>query len=470
MGTTLHRKLVLGLAVAVTGAVAAGIAVAADGDDKAAAVKQAIQTGKAKNVILFIGDGMGESEITLARYYALGAGGRFAGLDAPLLTGDVTTSSVQETDPSKPDYDPDSASTGTAWATGVKTSDNRVSTSAGTDRDLKTILEWAQELGYATGNVATSEITDATPAVLNSHVRLRSCQGPLNMSSCPQDRKSAGGPGSIAEQTVEHGVDVVLGGGKARFDQVIPAGEGPYANQTVLQQAQALGYDVVTNRADLLAYDGQERLLGLFAPGNMTTAWTGTPASPYPSNANDPAGERCNEQNRPANEPTVAEMTRKAIELLDQAQGANGKGRAEGRPGFFLQVEAASIDKQDHASNPCAQIGETVAFDEAVQVGLEYAKEHPDTLVIVTADHAHTSQILDRQTTTDHSPGAIRKLRTADGVDLFVNYGTNLPGRSQEHTGATVRIAAQGPQAAGVVGTIDQTDVFRVLARAIGVE
>ena len=99
-----------------------------------------------------------------------------------------------------------------------------------------------------------------------------------------------------------------------------------------------------------------------------------------------------------------------------------------------------------------------------------YAKTHPDTLIIVTADHAHTSQILDggEQTATDHAPGLIRKLRTSDGADLVVSYGTNLPGRSQEHTGATVRVAAQGPQAAGVVGTIDQTDLFHVMARAIG--
>lgn len=460
-GTRRLVTVVIGLAVI---ALATGVALATNRDgDRSSEVKRAIDGGRAKNVIFFLGDGMGESEITLARYYALGANGRWAGLEGLPFTGDVDTHSVQESDPSKPDYDPDSASTGTAWATGSRTSDNRVSTTAGTDQDLKTILELAQRRGFVTGNVSTAEITDATPAVLNSHVRLRGCQGPLDMTTCPQDKKSAGGPGSIAEQTVEHRVDVVLGGGRGRFDQVIPAGEGPYAGKTVVQQAQALDYEFVTDRAGLLAYNGSKRLLGLFNPGNMTTEWNGAIATPYPGSG----PQRCNEAFKPATEPSLAEMTTKAIELLERA-GRNKHGRHN--DGFFLQVEGASIDKQDHASNPCAQIGETVAFDKAVQVGLAYAKRHPDTLVIVTADHAHTSQIISEQSATDHSPGAISSLTTADGVNMIVNYATNLPGRSQEHTGSTVRVAAQGPQAANVLGRIDQTDLFHIMARAIGAE
>jgi alkaline phosphatase len=464
------RRVAVGVLAAVAVAAIATGAAIADSRDKSvvgAAVYGALP--RATNVIFFLGGGMGESEITLARYYQQGAGGRLAGIDGPLLTGDVITHSVSETNPALPDYVPDSAATGTAWATGHKTSDNRISTSAGTDLDMKTILELAQDRGLSTGNVSTAEITDATPAVLDSHVRFRACQGPLNMSTCPQDKKSVGGPGSIAEQTVQHGVDVVLGGGKARFDQVIPVGEGSFAGKTVVQQAQASGYDVVTNRTDLIAYNSSKKLLGLFTPVNMTTEWNGTVASPYPSNTGDPAGEQCNTANRPASEPSLADMTSKAISLLDPS---TGHGPKFGKRGFFLQVEGASIDKQDHAANPCAQIGETVAFDAAIQVGLEYARTHPGTLIVVTADHAHTSQILDgsEQSATDHSPGLIRKLRTKDGADLVVSYGTNLAGRSQEHTGSTVRVAAQGPQADGVVGTIDQTDLFHVMARAIGAE
>jgi alkaline phosphatase/streptomycin-6-phosphatase len=322
----------------------------------------------------------------------------------------------------------------------------------------------------ATGNVSTAELTDATPAVLDAHVNDRGCQGPTDMAACPQDKKSAGGPGSIAEQTVDHRVDVVLGGGKQRFDQVIDG--GPDAGKTVVQSAQRQGYAVVTDAAGLAAARPGAQLLGLFSAGNMTTEWNGDLAGPYPGTG----PQRCNEQNRATvspNQPTLAAMTRKAIDLLD-AQTSPGQGhdrfdagRGRGKQGFFLQVEGASIDKQDHASNPCAQIGETVAFDAAIQVGLKYARQHPDTLVIVTAEHGHTSQIVEVQSATDHSPGAISTLTTADGVSMVVDYATNLPGRSQSHTGTEVRVAAQGPQAAGVVGVIDHTDLFRIMARAI---
>jgi alkaline phosphatase len=89
---------------------------------------------------------------------------------------------------------------------------------------------------------------------------------------------------------------------------------------------------------------------------------------------------------------------------------------------------------------------------------------------VVTADHGHTSQIIDPQTATDHSPGAVSTLITADGAQMVVNYATNLHGRSQSHTGTEVRIAAQGPQAANVAGVTDQTDLFHTMARALGLE
>jgi len=141
-----------------------GLLGAADGD-RTEVVRQAISGGTARNIILFIGDGMGDSEITLARNYALGAAGRLA-LDTLPLTGAYTTYSVEENDPPLPNYVPDSAATGTAWATGSKTSNGRISTTAGTDRDLPTILEIAQQRGMRTGNITTAELTDATPAVL----------------------------------------------------------------------------------------------------------------------------------------------------------------------------------------------------------------------------------------------------------------------------------------------------------------
>jgi alkaline phosphatase len=423
--------------------------VTAQTGDRTDAVRQAVVGGAARSVILFLGDGLGDSEITLARNYAVGASGRLA-LDTLPLTGAYTTYSLQERDPTLPDYVPDSAATGTAWATGSKTSNGRISTTAGTDRDLRTILEIAQERGMRTGDVTTAELTDATPAVLAAHVRSRTCQGPADMAECPQDRKSAGGPGSIAEQLIAHRVDVLMGGGAARFEQQ-PMEDG----RTVVQEAFAAGYKVIGAALGLDYLSRGQKVLGLFASGNMATEWTGLEALPYPSNAGHP--QTCREDNLPPGQPSLAQMTSKTIELLDRPSG----------PGFFLQVEGASIDKQDHAANPCAQIGETIAFDRAVRVGLDYARTHPDTLIVVTADHAHTSQIVPLPSDADHGPGLFSVLNTRDQAQMAVSYGTNAYHRSQEHTGTQVRIAAQGPQAANVVGVVDQTDLFRLMLRAI---
>jgi alkaline phosphatase len=195
----------------------------------------------------------------------------------------------------------------------------------------------------------------------------------------------------------------------------------------------------------------------------MDLEWSGVLAQPFPGSG----PQKCLEGQRPVNQPSLAAMTTKALDLLDK----DGKGRQNKR-GFFLQVEGASIDKQDHAENPCGQIGETVAFDKAVAVGLEYAKTHPDTLIIVTADHAHTSQIIDTVPAAEgvNHPGAFSILTTADGTDMTVNYATTPHGTSQDHTGSQVRIAAQGPQAANVVGVTDQTDLFHTMMRALGLE
>jgi alkaline phosphatase/streptomycin-6-phosphatase len=429
---------------------AVGLAiVTADDGDRTDVVRQAIVGGTARNVILFIGDGMGDSEITLARNYAVGAAGRLA-LDTFPLTGAYTTYSVQETDPTLPDYVPDSAATGTAWATGSKTSNGRISTTARTDRDLKTILEIAQERGMRTGDITTAELTDATPAVLASHVASRTCQGPGDMALCPQDLKKNGGLGSIAEQEIAHGIDVLMGGGAARFEQQ-PMEDG----RTVVQDALRSGYRVIGATLGLDYAARGQKLLGLFASANMTTEWSGLEAVPYPSNVGAP--QVCKEDNRPDGQPALAAMTAKALELLDRPSGA----------GFFLQVEGASIDKQDHGGNPCAQIGETIAFDRAVKLGIDFARAHPDTLVVVTADHAHTSQIVPLPTDADHGAGLLSVLLTKDLAPMAVSYATNAYHRSQEHTGAQVRIAAMGPQAANVVGVTDQTDLFRLMLRAI---
>jgi len=207
-------SLVAGLSLTAT-----GVLVRADRDDRGRDLRDAIDGGRAKNVILFLGDGMGDSEITVARNYQVGANGRLW-MDTLPLTGEYTTYALQESNPSLIDYVTDSAASGTGWATGFKTSNGRISSVAGTGAAVthySTILELAQRAGFKTGNVSTAEITDATPAVLDSHINDRGCQGPANMATCAPSKKENGGPGSIAEQSVDHHVNVILGGGLARF-------------------------------------------------------------------------------------------------------------------------------------------------------------------------------------------------------------------------------------------------------------
>jgi hypothetical protein len=154
--------------------------------DRSRDIRDALDSCRAKNVFLFIGDGMGDSEITIARNYRAGAVGRLR-MDSLPFTGAYTTYALQEASPSLVDYVTDSAASGTGWATGRKTSNGRISTVAGTGNSitrLTTILELAQRAGFKTGNVSTAELTDATPAVLNAHVNDR-VQSKLHAAARP---------------------------------------------------------------------------------------------------------------------------------------------------------------------------------------------------------------------------------------------------------------------------------------------
>lgn len=419
--------------------------------DQTRAVKKAIDGGRPDNVILIIGDGMGDSEITSARNYVYGAAGRFPGLDALPLTGQYTTYSL--TKDGRPDYVPDSAATGSAWATGTKTYDNAVSVDIH-GKPQRTLLELAKRAGYRTGNVSTAELQDATPAVQVAHVTSRRCYGPTaTTANCPSNAKENGGRGSITEQLLDTRPDVSLGGGAATFAETATAGR--WKGRTLREQAQQRGYRLVDDLASLSKVrkaDQSEPLLGLFAPGNFPVRWTG-PAATADGGTKAPA--TCTENpERTASLPSLADMTKKSIELLDRRN----------RKGFFLQVEGASIDKRDHASDACGQIGETLDLDEAVKVALDYAKRDRHTTVIVTADHAHTSQIVEAGSTT---PGATVNLLTRDGQPMTINYATSATSGSQQHTGSQLRIAAYGPRAANVVGLTDQTDVFFTIRDAL---
>lgn len=459
----------------------------------------------AKNVILFLGDGMGDSEITVARDYLKGANGHFDGLDAvgqpsalddvQAGTGQYTTfsvgngskdSAVGKDDDGKLVANPnpgkltpvtDSSASGSAWATGTKTYNNAVDVDIYGNPQLN-LFELAKAAGKATGNVTTAEIQDATPAVLESHSSERACYGPQGKTDGTSNNaskqclinqlKENGGIGSISEQLLDTRADVTIGGGSKYFRQTVQGGE--YKGKTVWEQAKEMGFQTVENdpaAMNALQYKDGQPVLALMSDGNMPTKF-----NPSKATAKDPAKD--------AN-PTVCtlnadwlgnqgsslkDMTKKALDLLN----ANPNGQ---KNGFFLQVEGASIDKQDHAGNACGQIGETDDFDQAIA----YAMQNVDltnTLVIVTADHAHTSQILNAQPAYALST----VLKTADGNNMVVSYGTaqedsrdtdgGYNGGDMEHTGTQLRIAASGPGAQRVIGLTDQTDNFYTIAGALG--
>lgn len=459
----------------------------------------------AKNVILFLGDGMGDSEITVARDYLEGANGHFDGLDAvgqpsalddvQAGTGQYTTFSVgngskdsavgkdgdgklvANPNPGKLTPVTDSSASGSAWATGTKTYNNAVDVDIYGNPQLN-LFELAKAAGKATGNVTTAEIQDATPAVLESHSSERACYGPQGKTDGTSNNaskqclinqlKENGGIGSISEQLLDTRADVTIGGGSKYFRQTVQGGE--YKGKTVWEQAKEMGFQTVENdpaAMNALQYKDGQPVLALMSDGNMPTKF-----NPSKATAKDPAKDANPTVCTPNADwlgnqgSSLKDMTKKALDLLND--NPNGQ-----KNGFFLQVEGASIDKQDHAGNACGQIGETDDFDQAIA----YAMQNVDltnTLVIVTADHAHTSQILNAQPAYALST----VLKTADGNNMVVSYGTaqedsrdtdgGYNGGDMEHTGTQLRIAASGPGAQRVIGLTDQTDNFYTIAGALG--
>ncbi|OFT57742.1 alkaline phosphatase [Corynebacterium sp. HMSC05H05] len=446
---------------------------------------------EARNVIFILGDGMGHQEITAARNYLKGANGRFEGLDELTASGAYTTFAIGKD--GKRQYVTDSAASATGWSTGAKTYNGALSVDI-TGKPHENLLEMAKNAGMRTGNVSTAEIQDATPGAMHSHISQRGYYAPSGEKKVVQgdEARENGGLGSISEQIIDTRADVTLGGGRKYFDtKVVEGGENrnPFltvkndggadweADKTVRENAIAKGYTVVDDKAGLdgiTKADQDNPVLGLFNDGNMARKFERT--VPVKSDGTTEP-EVCKEADR-GNEPSAAEMTKKAIELLDDPSADKG---------FFLQVESASIDKADHDADACGMIGETEQIDEVIKEALDFAKADGNTMIVVTADHAHTAEII-----PDGRPSvsAVTRLKTPkDGATMSVGFGTipwmdkdgnltydakqngdpfDTPNFSMMHTGTQVRIAGFGPGSENVNGQLDQTDAFYVMANALG--
>ena len=278
-----------------------------------------------KSIILLIGDGMGVGQIVIARYSSKGIDGRLILETLPqvaLMNTHAADSPVT-----------DSPAAATAMATGQKTILGRIGICPEGDR-LKSLLTVAQGMGKSVGLVTTSTVYDATLAAFVSNV------------FCRRDRDE------IVSQMMERDIDVILGGGKDRF---LP--DKRRDDRNIIKESEAKGYTFVDNSRKLKRTKAK-KLLGLFHNSFMNFVL-----------------DR-DEYNVEKIEPTLSEMTKKAIDIL-----------SENEKGFFLMVEGARIDHAAHAADFTGVIAEMLAFDEAVGVALDFAKKEGDVLVIVTGDH-----------------------------------------------------------------------------------
>jgi alkaline phosphatase len=324
----------------------------------------------AKNAILFVGDGMGIATVTASRILEGQRRGQ-SGEENLLSFEKLPYTAFSKT------YTVDfqvgeSAGTMTALMTGVKTrsgvlgvdeSAARGDFAAAPKASVPTLLERAEDKGLWTGVVTTTTVTHATPAGCYAHTPERNWENDATLSP---EARAAGFP-DIARQLVEFahgdGIDVAFGGGRANFLPAPAGSRGDGKDLTAEWAKRFPGGRVTLSRDELLALDPAKtrHVLGLFSPQHMTYELERASAAPT--------------------EPSLSEMTAKAIEILKRSP-----------KGFFLMVEGGRIDHGHHAGNAQRALTETIEFANAVQVAL--AKTNPkDTLIVVTADHSHTLTI-----------------------------------------------------------------------------
>lgn len=329
--------------------------------------------GRARNVILFLGDGMSLTTVAAARILE-GQRKGGSGEENQLSWERFPATALSKTYNTN-SQTPDSAGTMTAISTGVKTHMGAIAVSAGARDDCadslsKGLLSWlalADSAGMATGIVTTTRITHATPAATYAHSPERNWESDTDLP----EAAVAAGCRDIAQQLLTtnrygRGLQVVLGGGRGLFSTVEQR-DPEYDDRVGLRldgrdlvsewkQAHPHGA-YVWNSAQLRAAAGAPALLGLFEPDHMQYDH---------DRRHDDQGE-----------PSLAEMTRTAVQTLSRD-----------RNGFVLMVEGGRIDHASHAGNAYRALDETIALSDAVRAAVENAPK--DTLIVVTADHAHT--------------------------------------------------------------------------------
>jgi alkaline phosphatase len=447
---------------------------------------------RAKNVILFIGDGMGLVSRQVARILSKGiTEGKYNGLLEMELLNDgwalLNTSG----------YDSlvtDSANSASAYATGHKSVVNAMGVYENSDPNplnhpkVENIAELARRAGMSVGVVTTSNVTDAIPAAMVAHTRRRA---ELNF---------------IAGEMLK--ADVVLGGGSQQFLPKSTPGSKRADERNLIEEFKAKGYAFAGSRAELAAAkDG--KILGLFNLDNMNVYLDREilKAPDVLKGFND--------------QPSLIEMTKKAIEVLSRNEN-----------GFFLMVEGACIDKQLHVMDWERSAYDTIEFDKAVGVAREFAAKEGSTLILTTADHSHGVSITGtyhekdgktgREAVRTYAAAGFPAFSDADGdgfpdnpapdVTLAVQYanhpdyredfkfhrtpavpavmsgdtaianverapdGIFYPGtipvaESQEvHAADDVPLSAAGPGAEYFRGVMDNTEVFFGIVRALGLD
>ena len=463
-------------------------------------------TKKAKNVILFVGDGMGVSTVTAAR----------------ILDGQLRGESGEENKLSFEKFPylalskvynvnsqvPDSAGTMTAMMTGVKTRIGIVGVNQNVERGqasavpgntLMTLLEQAETMGLATGVISTARITHATPAATYAHSADRNWEDDRDI---PDEQKAAGAV-DIAAQLVDFpygdGIEVAMGGGRRSFlprETDDPEDAGRTGERTDGRNLAAEWQRKTPNSVYIWnknQFDGlssrYDRILGLFERSHLE----------YEADrADDTAGE-----------PSLSEMTEKAIEVLKR------KGN-----GFFLHVESGRIDHAHHGANAYRALVDTIEFAKAIQTAVDNT-DPEETLIVVTADHSHVFTIagypergnpilgkvasggsvrtdsLGLPYTTlgyQNGPGYTGASNQPEGPKSAPHFGENYQGitqgrpdltnvdtedvdflqetavplSSETHSGEEVAIYATGPWAHLFRGTVEQNYIYHVMAQALG--